>query len=900
MTPLACLTRGDSSPRGKARVYFCCHPDDQSAFLKPLADELLALHDCAVWYDPEPGAPLSPDRREELAQMQLFVVPVTSRFLTSPSPALTEEFPLALEQHIPVLPLLQEPGLEAIFNEKCGDLQCLDPNQTDPTALPYAEKLKKFLDGVLVGDELAAQVRAAFDAYIFLSYRKKDRKEAQALMRLIHENDFCRDIAIWYDEFLTPGEDFNAAITQALEKSGLFVLAVTPHLLEKPNYARDAGKPILPVEMDPTDRAGLEAAYPGIPPCAEAGTLPAGLRDALQGLALRENDADPRHNFFIGLAYLAGIDVEVNKEKGADLIQSAARDGLPEAMEKLADMYRTGDGVKRDHKAAVQWQEKLVDARRAEWEDLQDEAAYTRYSNALWDLGDQYQDLAEMDNARRVWETEFLPLANRGEEQGFAQARRYQSLVCHQLGILHFIMGDMASSRHWFIKCITFCRSIVAQNNTVDTQFDLAVFCNNIGTFLYNEREYSSAYHWLIKSYDLTYAIAQKTFSFPALSNLVNTCISLGNLHQAEGKLPSAHIWFERGEKLAHLLLDKDEHPEIQWPLASIYINLGNLCLSENNIPAARHWFEESIFLSRSLWNETNSLNALQTLTVSCIRMGELYQSENNLSMARHWFEESLSLSYSLSADTYTIESQRISFIVYSKLGELYSTEGRFLDAKQWFTKCLEQYQTLLKKADTAELRRDLSIVYERIGTLCRVNNDFNGARLWFEKSISLRRAQVQGANTIEARRDLVVACNYLGNVYQVLGDLSSARRLYTESLEICLSLADGAKSLQILRDLSVTYSNLGELCRIEEKFSDAYSLFKKELELSETLVKQNNSPKALDDLAVCLYNIGTLPNGDPKILQRAKEIWTCLSNEYPSSLLFSQRLKEVNKVLSI
>ena len=52
------------------------------------------------------------------------------------------------------------------------------------------------------------------------------------------------------------------------------MLAVTPHLLEHPNYvmdeefpaAKSSGKPILPVEMVPADRAELEAAYPGIPP----------------------------------------------------------------------------------------------------------------------------------------------------------------------------------------------------------------------------------------------------------------------------------------------------------------------------------------------------------------------------------------------------------------------------------------------------------------------------------------------------------------------------------------------------------------------------------------------------------------------------------------------------------
>lgn len=54
-------------------------------------------------------------------------------------------------------------------------------------------------------------------------------------MRLIHKNDFCRDIAIWFDEFLTPGENFNDAIKQALEKSQLFTPVVIPNLVSEQN-----------------------------------------------------------------------------------------------------------------------------------------------------------------------------------------------------------------------------------------------------------------------------------------------------------------------------------------------------------------------------------------------------------------------------------------------------------------------------------------------------------------------------------------------------------------------------------------------------------------------------------------------------------------------------------------
>ncbi len=210
-------TRGNGSPQGKPRVYFCCHAEDFSKFFESISDEILQLQNCAIWYkDGEiPQEKLLPDLR----QMQLFVMPVTSRLLRTENEALSVEFQFAMEQHIPVLPLMQESGLSDLFNQRCGDLQFLDKHQTDSTAISYGEKLKRYLASVLIGDELAEKIRAAFDAYVFLSYRKKDRQYAQELMRLIHKNDFARDIALWYDEFLTPGEDFNESIRAALEKA---------------------------------------------------------------------------------------------------------------------------------------------------------------------------------------------------------------------------------------------------------------------------------------------------------------------------------------------------------------------------------------------------------------------------------------------------------------------------------------------------------------------------------------------------------------------------------------------------------------------------------------------------------------------------------------------------------
>ena len=371
MAVLKYITRGNTSPQGKPRVYFCCHPDDFTKFFEPVSTDILLKQNCAIWYI-DGTAERDEDFVSDLKQMQLFVMPVTINLLCTENEALNIDFKTAVENHIPVLPLMQERGLEHLFNKKCGDLQFLDKNSTDLTAISFDDKLQKYLDSVLVGDELAEKIREAFDAYVFLSYRKKDRKYAQELMRLIHENEFCRDIAIWYDEFLTPGENFNDSIKNALQKSGLFVLTVTPNLVNEPNYimtteypmAKQEGKLILPAELVPTDREKLSEKYEDIPNVADAhnaAELSEALLDSIKKMAIRENDNSPEHNFFIGLAYLSGVDVEVDHERALSLITYAAEANMIEAIKKLVTMYSAEMGVKRDWAAAVFWQKKVLD-----------------------------------------------------------------------------------------------------------------------------------------------------------------------------------------------------------------------------------------------------------------------------------------------------------------------------------------------------------------------------------------------------------------------------------------------------------------------------------------------------------------------------------------------------------
>ena len=368
-------TRGNSSPERKPRVYFTCHPEDFEKYFEKICEDIFKTHDCAIYYTENMTEEIEERYKEsDLGQMNLFVMPVTFRLLSRPSRAMDSDFLYAREKHIPVLPIMMETGLDSFYAAKFGEAQYLSPYVHDMTALSYEEKLKKYLESVLISDEMAEKIRKAFDAYIFLSYRKKDRHYANELMKRIHSYPEFRDIAIWYDEFLTPGESFRENIEKMMRDSKLFTLLVTPNLLEyvggEPNYvmaheypdARKAGMDILPTEMVETDKAELSSSYPEIPECVnptEDEIFKKRLADTLSQIAISANNEDPEHNFLIGLAYLDGIDVEKNTERGIELITMAAEADLPQAMEKLYEMYGEGKGIQVDYRKAKYWAERI-------------------------------------------------------------------------------------------------------------------------------------------------------------------------------------------------------------------------------------------------------------------------------------------------------------------------------------------------------------------------------------------------------------------------------------------------------------------------------------------------------------------------------------------------------------
>ena len=180
----------------KHRVYFTSHPEDFPLYFDKICTDILATHDCAIYYTTDMSRPIGLENGENpLSTMSLFVVPITMKLLALPNRAMQSDIEFAKKNGIPILPFMMETGAEVIKiyarEENFGKRQFVNPLSLDETEIKYKEKLKRFLDSRLIKNELIGEVREAFYAQIFLSYRKKHRAYANRLLEMIHGIPGC-------------------------------------------------------------------------------------------------------------------------------------------------------------------------------------------------------------------------------------------------------------------------------------------------------------------------------------------------------------------------------------------------------------------------------------------------------------------------------------------------------------------------------------------------------------------------------------------------------------------------------------------------------------------------------------------------------------------------------------
>ena len=328
--------------------------------------------------------------------------------------------------------------------------------------------------------------------------------------------------------------------------------------------AKAQGKVILPVEMVVTDQEELQKKYTEIPECVDAqdeAVLSEELLSCIQKMAIKEKDHSPEHNFFIGLAYLGGIDVEVNHERAVTLITGAANAVLPEAMEKLVDMYRNGEGVKRDYKIALEWQEKLVELFKKRYEENKTAENGHDLLVKMTRLGNALQEMREETRKIEVFEE----CVKYGEEIAFTfeSEQSYQNLsVCYcKLGNAYKAAGERDKTLRNFSLDLARCEGLVEKG---------------IGEHL---RDLSKAYE------------------------------NIGSIYFEAEKFSRAREYYEKALKLREQLALEGDGERRYEDLAASYSNMGLVCLGEQKYKDAERFCEKAISLNERLLEEQQEIS---------------------------------------------------------------------------------------------------------------------------------------------------------------------------------------------------------------------------------------------------------------------------------------------------
>ena len=407
---MKCTISGTDNSHGSAKILFTCHPDDFSDYFQEIINDISSVRECPIWYYEPDGEKHRESLQQNILFMNLVVVPVTERLLNDWRSLDSTGIPWALKHHISILPIVVEKKVVTEQLEKYekvfGKLQYIDKTADDYTAIDYKDKLRNHLEFQLFDEKTVQRIRSAFDAMIFISYRKKDRSNVNDLIRLIHKNPDFRDIAVWYDEFLTIGEDFTESIKKAIDESVLCTLAVTDSILEPGNFILEneygmmcsAGKKILPIQVDRTDKERLSSLYGIRNPVSTEDTdrLYALLRTSLENAGFTRTTNDPVHDYLLGLAYLKGIHTETDDNCSYSLLKSAAEHGVTEAIPQLVNILRFGHDLdyrlSENEQLRYEWQEKYTEALRAGAEaDRQGETGH-KYIRALFTLAEIYTE----------------------------------------------------------------------------------------------------------------------------------------------------------------------------------------------------------------------------------------------------------------------------------------------------------------------------------------------------------------------------------------------------------------------------------------------------------------------------------------------------------------------------
>ena len=891
MARLKIKTRTNTDPFGKPKVYFAAHPRDFSKYFSDISELIFEYSDCVIFYKDTELDYSDMEHLSDVEEMQLVVAPISSKLLTDGTSVLNE-INFAREKRIPILPIMVEVGLTDIFNKAFTNLQYVDKTSKDPTSISFDKKIEMFLSSVLINDELSEKIRAAFDAYVFLSYRKKDREHAQKLMRLVHKNPECRDIAIWYDEFLIAGEDFNHSIKRALCKSDLFLLAVTPNLVNEHNYVEEVeypmaieeGKPVLPVEMVPTDKGSLSDRFKDIPSStpAEAELISKNLILAIERVALRKNDS-PEHTYFIGLAYLSGIDVEVNLDMASELITEAAEAGLYEAVDRLVTMYRNGIGVARSYESALRWEARKNSILEERYRENSDYDNFSLLLEAYIQNADHERDLYKYDVAKEKYLTAIE----------FAKSSEHLKKSEHRLTDAYIRLGDIQREEMKYSDAEKSYHSALSLCQTFSTSDDrgvklLAACYDRLGDVMLAEGHSHDA----LASYQKALDIAKDILNDGSIDDkrlLCDLYYSQGRAFYEEGLYEQALTSVDRASSEIYSLLIATRDFDLMRDILKYDMFLAEMYLAEGDLANASHKMHNAMVCSEKLIEVFDDINS----HLLNIKMSDMECTLNRLQKNQYRKIEYVIKNHEklldefdvLSEDNVTPSIAHDMVLCAINYATTLREAKKIKDADEMIDHALQMAMYNAMTFPGIMTKLDMANAYCEFGKTAKTYKD---AIEYYEQSIFIYKQLLSETDLSGINLSLIKVLNRLGIVYYQTKEMERSKQCFIRASKIAKELLAHTDSSAIKREYTRVLSNLSTFESNAGNFDAALPLADEAIKYINDFTTQINTEenrlklsKAYDNKAYICKKIGNveLMNESLRLSKYNKELAERIKN---------------------
>ena len=405
-------TIGKVNPIGKPRIYFAARKEDY-AYLNSVISNLFMAENVAVYYDD--GQDTRNTDNETLLTMSMIVLILTEDLLKAPTDVMTRVFPLAIKNGIPLMILGMSDNVGYLLDDFCqknnlGNRHVIFPNKKDSDRT-FLTKLKDFMKEHAFSETDHEKIERSLDGRIFLSYRKVDKPLASKVIARLNGAKECLTYGLWYDEYLTAGENFDDEIQQYIDASDVFLLLLTEAMLQKGSYALErelfhaveSEKNVVIVDVieRPHDLPeDFAAARPIVVPANAIAALP-GILAELIGKRARTTKWEKVDQLYrLGLAYLRGIAKNKDEKLGTTLIREAASAGHMEACDSMVKICVEHANIE----AAIGWQKELVNYHGNRFGQEHTLTALDGYLHQLGILAEYHAMMEDVSNMRQLYQ----------------------------------------------------------------------------------------------------------------------------------------------------------------------------------------------------------------------------------------------------------------------------------------------------------------------------------------------------------------------------------------------------------------------------------------------------------------------------------------------------------------